>query len=57
LFFEPGNIADIERKLRKGLLLKNWKERVEKNHRFAIDKFSLSKAVKNYESFYESVLS
>jgi glycosyltransferase involved in cell wall biosynthesis len=57
LFFEPGNIEDIESKLSTGLFLENWNEKVKKNYEYAIRKFSLKRAVENYETFYQSVIS
>ena len=55
LFFEPGNIFDIQKKI-EFAIDKDWQKDIEEIYNFAMENFSLSKSAEKYEDFYSEIL-
>lgn len=56
VYFKAGDINSIASKILESLKIENWKEKVEGNYKFAVNKFSLDLAVKKYEEFYFDIV-
>lgn len=55
LFFETGNIEEIQNRMEEALRSQDWNEKTKKAKDYAISYFDINNASKQYEDFYFTV--
>lgn len=58
LTFPPGDIAMLSEKMERALMLdkKDWKLRISRSSRYAMENFNIEKITEEYEHFYKEIL-
>ena len=57
LFFEPGNIMEISKKMEEALCANNWESKISSAYQFARENFEIKCIAQKYQKFYlESII-
>ena len=56
LYFHPGDVGEITKKMEEAVRFKHWDARVERNFSFAQENFDIEVVSRKYENFYRQLL-
>lgn len=57
LFFKPGNVNELYKKMLEAIYIENWNKKTEISYNYAKENFDIKKVSKNYEEFYYEIIS